>query len=92
MSSDDPSQPIEPTPEIIDVEAESAPSDAASDMPSDQDSSVSDDDGLSDDEGSSDDERGGFAFDDLFDSEMFRRFKIDVDPERVDESVERPRR
>lgn len=83
MSSDDPSQPIEPTPDIIDVEAEPAPSDEASDAPSDQEPTASDDDG------SSDDERGGFAFDDLFDSEMFRRFKIDVDPERVDESVER---
>jgi tetratricopeptide (TPR) repeat protein len=31
----------------------------------------------------------GFRFDDLFDGEVFRRLKIEVDPDRVEESVER---
>lgn len=31
----------------------------------------------------------GFGFDGLFDGEVFRRLKIEVDPDKVDESVER---
>lgn len=37
----------------------------------------------------SDGERAGFGFDGLFDGDVFRRLKIEVDPDRVDESVER---
>jgi len=40
-------------------------------------------------EDATDDEGRGFGFDDLFDGDVFKRLKIEVDPDRVDESVER---
>jgi tetratricopeptide (TPR) repeat protein len=79
MSTDDPSPQSEPVPEIIDVEPDPDP--ASADASSEPDNS-----GSEDEPGEG---RAGFPFEDLFDSDMFRRLKIDVDPERVDESVER---
>ncbi len=79
MSTDDTPRGPEPTPDIIDVDPEPA---VAEDAPSPE----APDDGPA---GASDEPRPGFGFEDLFDGEVFRRFKIDVDPDRVDESVER---
>ena len=79
MSADDPSKQPETPPEIIDVEPEPVPTDPGTES-TDAGAGAGDE---------PDAERAGFGFDDLFDSDMFRRFKIDVDPDRVDESVER---
>ena len=79
MSADDSGS--SEAPEIIDVVPEGeAPDDASAPA----------DDATAGAEGASEGgERTGFGFEDLFDGEVFRRFKVDVDPERVDESVER---
>jgi hypothetical protein len=83
MSIDDTPQNPESTPEIIDVEPEATPEREPATDHSDTESPG--DDASADAE----DPRAGFGFEDLFDGEVFRRFKIDVDPDRVDESVER---
>ncbi len=85
MSSSDPSSSSSSAPdvdpEVIDVDPVGA-SDPGSEDPTSEDAP-------SDDAPSDDSADKGFGFEDLFDGEVFKRLKIDVDPDRVDESVDR---